>query len=61
MSAMKRSLSHLPPHKRRQFGLITETIRKKAPQTEMIILFGSFARGDWVEDVYMKGATDRVQ
>ncbi len=32
-------------------------IREMAPKTEMIILFGSYARGDWVEDVTVDGHT----
>jgi predicted nucleotidyltransferase len=31
--------------------LITKTILKAAPITQMVILFGSHARGDWIEDV----------
>jgi len=46
---MKRDLSHLPDRKQRELGFIVETIRKHVA-AEMIILFGSHARGDWVED-----------
>jgi predicted nucleotidyltransferase len=49
---MKRSLSHLPLHKRRELKAITEIIVDQVPATEMVILFGSHARGDWVHDVY---------
>jgi uncharacterized protein len=49
---MKRLLSHLPLHKRRELKAITEIIVKQVPATEMVILFGSHARGDWVHDVY---------
>ncbi|MFA6716991.1 MAG: nucleotidyltransferase domain-containing protein, partial [Victivallaceae bacterium] len=49
---MKRSLSHLPKHKRQELravtGIITEMI-----DAEFIILFGSYARGNWVEDRYV--------
>ncbi len=48
---MKRSLAHLPAHKKEELKLITSIIRETAP-VEMIILFGSHARGDWVEDIY---------
>ncbi|MFA6716062.1 MAG: HEPN domain-containing protein [Victivallales bacterium] len=49
---MKKSLSHLPEDKRDELravtGIITEMI-----DAEFIILFGSYARGDWVEDKYV--------
>jgi predicted nucleotidyltransferase/HEPN domain-containing protein len=49
---MKKSLSHLPKHKRDELktltGIITEMI-----DAEFVILFGSYARGDWVEDRYI--------
>ena len=51
---MKKSLGHLPRHKRDELRTVIVTIRDKVPGVEMIILFGSFARGDWVEDVYTK-------
>lgn len=46
---MKTSLSHLPDHKQEELAAITKTITETVP-AEMIILFGSHARGDWVED-----------
>jgi predicted nucleotidyltransferase/HEPN domain-containing protein len=46
---MKTSLDHLPPAKRDQLAAVVAMIREKAP-AEMIVLFGSHARGDWVED-----------
>ncbi|MDR6803172.1 HEPN domain-containing protein/predicted nucleotidyltransferase [Dyadobacter sp. BE34] len=46
---MKISLSHLPENKQEELKTVTETIRFKVP-AEMIILFGSYARGEWVED-----------
>ena len=49
---MKKSLAHLPKQKRHELLLITEIICEKFPDVQMIILFGSYARGDWVEDVY---------
>ncbi|MFA6716951.1 MAG: hypothetical protein WCS27_16345, partial [Victivallaceae bacterium] len=49
---MKKSLSHLPKDKREELravtGIITEMI-----DAEFIILFGSYARGNWVEDRYI--------
>jgi HEPN domain-containing protein len=50
---MKTDLSHLPEDKQREIRRIAETIREVV-DPEMIILFGSHARGDWVEDRYEK-------
>ena len=47
---VKTSLEHLPERKREQIQAIAEAIHSCAP-VEMIILFGSYARGDWVDDV----------
>jgi len=47
---MKTDLDHLPPHKREQIKAIAALVQARAP-VEMIILFGSYARGDWVEDL----------
>ena len=55
--AMKQSLSHLPQRKTGELARIVSIIRDMAPQTEMIILFGSYARGDAVEDVTVEGHT----
>ena len=52
---MKKSLAHLPPHKRQELRRLKEAILFYGPQTEMIVLFGSYARGDWVDDVYTEG------
>jgi len=52
---MKKSLAHLPEHKRAELKLITRIIRKQFPSAHMIILFGSYARGEWVEDIYTEG------
>ncbi|MFC1676565.1 HEPN domain-containing protein [Planctomycetota bacterium] len=35
--------------------MATRIIRKQFPSAHMIILFGSYARGDWVEDTYTQG------
>jgi HEPN domain-containing protein len=47
---MKKSLSHLPEYKRDELKRVTEIILDECPTVLMIILFGSHARGDWVED-----------
>jgi predicted nucleotidyltransferase len=46
---MKTTLTHLPDEKQEELKSLTEIILEKVP-AEMIILFGSHARGDWVED-----------
>ncbi len=46
---MKTDISHLPDDKRDELRRTTEIIRE-AVEPEMVILFGSHARGDWVED-----------
>lgn len=51
---MKTSLAHLPKHKREELKEITSIIKENA-EVEMIILFGSYARGNWVEDIYKEG------
>ena len=43
---MKTSLTHLPQKKRTELNLIAETIRQ-ITSPEMIILYGSYARGDY--------------
>jgi uncharacterized protein len=46
---MKTSLAHLPQHKQDVLRSVAEVVRAGAP-LEMLILFGSHARGDYVED-----------
>lgn len=46
---MKTDLTHLPEHKQEELREITKIIIENVP-AEMVILFGSHARGDWVED-----------
>jgi HEPN domain-containing protein/predicted nucleotidyltransferase len=50
---MKSSLSHLPENKQLEILEIVEII-KNTLKAEMIILFGSYATGDWVEDSYFE-------
>jgi len=47
-------LAHLPLDKREQILEILEIIKDVA-LPEKVILFGSFARGDWVDDEYQEG------
>lgn len=55
---MKTDLSHLPEHKRAELKAIVGALIPRYAEIEMIILFGSYARGTWVEDKYIdKGIT----
>ncbi len=51
---MKKSLRHLPKYKRDELQHVTEIILDECPTVLMIILFGSYARGDWVEDRHVE-------
>ncbi len=51
---MKKSLAHLPKHKRDELKLVTEVILDECPTVLMVVLFGSYARGNWVEDRYIE-------
>ena len=53
---MKTSLEHLPDNKRHEINSIMETIVRLV-QPEMVILFGSFSRGDWVEEKHYENGT----
>jgi len=46
---MKSTLDHLPAKKQHQLRAVADLILEEA-DPEMVILFGSHARGDWVED-----------
>lgn len=51
------SLNRLPQSKQEELNLLTELL-SAFKETEMVILFGSYARGDWTEDQYIeKGIT----
>jgi HEPN domain-containing protein len=49
---MKTSLDILPKDKQKELYRVVEIIREEF-KPEMIILFGSHARGNWVEDAYI--------
>jgi predicted nucleotidyltransferase/HEPN domain-containing protein len=51
---MKTTLSHLPEHKQAELKAIKEALVPRYGEIEMIILFGSYARGNWVEDKYVE-------
>lgn len=46
---MKKSISFLPPTNQRDLHFIVEAILQRLKQTEMIILYGSYARNDYVK------------
>ena len=46
---MKKSLNYLPPEKRRDLRQLVEIIRNVIKDCEMIILYGSYARGNYVD------------
>jgi len=59
---MKKSLKHLPQKKRDELKNIAAIIREKCDDVEMIILFGSYARGNYREpqDVIEKPGLRKV-
>ncbi|MHC4397447.1 MAG: HEPN domain-containing protein, partial [Planctomycetota bacterium] len=57
---MKKTLAHLPKHKRDELELIKDIILEKIPDVRMIVLFGSYARGQAVEDIHTEGHTTHV-
>jgi predicted nucleotidyltransferase/HEPN domain-containing protein len=55
---MKIDFSFLPTHKQAELRALKEALIPRFSEIEMIILFGSYARGKWVEDFYTeKGNT----
>ncbi len=57
---MNTALKNLPEQKQQELENIVHII-KKGVDVEMIILFGSYARGDWVEELDEKGVYYRYQ
>ena len=57
---MKKTLTHLPQEKQDELELIKDIILDKIPDVRMIVLFGSYARGNWVEDIHIEGHTTHV-
>jgi len=53
---MNTSIAHLPQPKQEELRLILEAILEIGKPV-MVILFGSYARGDWVEDKYIENGT----
>lgn len=46
---MKKSYSHLPEYAKTDLNQIVTLVRERVPRCEMIILYGSYARGTFVE------------
>lgn len=53
---MKTGIDYLPTERQAEIHEIIEAVRQRFP-AEMIILFGSFARGNWVDDRYLENET----
>lgn len=54
---MNSSLTHLPEHKQAELKAIVAALVPKYAEVEMVILYGSYARGNWVEDKYVENGT----
>jgi predicted nucleotidyltransferase/HEPN domain-containing protein len=52
---MKKSLGHLPGLKQDELELIAMIIRGLCDDVHMVILFGSYARGDWKDGPHEQG------
>lgn len=46
---MKKSISYLPKRKQKDLNFLVSEIQKRLPETEMIILYGSYARDEYVD------------
>ncbi|MFA6716413.1 MAG: HEPN domain-containing protein [Victivallales bacterium] len=51
---MKKTIAHLPGNKRDELKHIVSTVRGMCGDVEMIILFGSYARGNYKEETDLK-------
>lgn len=47
---MRTSIDHLPQRTRARLAVVVQVLREAGP-VEMVVLFGSQARGDWVRDL----------
>lgn len=54
---MKTDYSFLPEHKQGELQAIVSALIPRFAEVEMIILFGSHARGTWVDDIYTEKGT----
>lgn len=46
---MKKSIAYLPKRKQKDLNFLVEEIRKRLPETEMIVLYGSYARDEYID------------
>ncbi len=53
---MKTSLFNLPPNKQQEISAVLEAVMHIA-KPQMVILFGSYSKGGWVEDKYIENGT----
>ena len=51
---MKTSLRHLPKEKQVELKMLVAKLHEEVDGVEMIVLFGSYARGDWRDEAYEK-------
>ena len=51
---MKNAIDHLPQAKQEDLNKITDIITERCSDVDMVILFGSYARGDWKEEKDLK-------
>jgi len=51
---MKTTLTHLPEHKQAELKKIVAALILQYKDIEMVTLYGSYARGNWVEDKYVE-------
>ena len=54
---MKTDYTHLPEHKQAELRKILAALIPRWSEIEMVILYGSYARGNWVEDKYIEKGT----
>ena len=52
---MKKSLAHLPQLKQDELELIAMMVRSLCEDVHMVVLFGSYARGDWKDGPHEQG------
>jgi len=52
---MKKPHLYLPEYRAKELAYVTDIIFEELPNVQMVILFGSYARVNWVEDIYTSG------
>ncbi len=57
---MNKALAYLPQQKQDELELIKDIILEKIPDVRMIVLFGSYARDEAVEDTHLEGHVTHV-